>query len=242
MASHYATLGLDQNCSVEQIRDAYRILVRRHHPDLNPGDAESAARIREINAAREILGDPQTRRAYDEALARAKPARRPRAGTRAVCNVSQDVHLRIEEFIRGVSLEIRVNDPGNPDGAENYTLEIPAGTAPGAKFRLARDGAFRGGHVLVRVKARPDARFKPRGSDLRCDLRVQARRAAQGGSEMLPGPTGRRLTLIIPPGVARGEVLRIEGEGLPRPRGGRGDLLVRVVYKPIVHITRRTGR
>jgi DnaJ-class molecular chaperone len=43
----------------------------------------------------------------------------------------------------------------------------------------------------------------------------------------------------IPPGVARGEVLRIAGEGLPKSRGGRGDLLVRIVYTPEVRITHK---
>jgi hypothetical protein len=43
---HYATLGLDHRCSTEQIRAAYRLLAKRHHPDLNPGCADSAARTR----------------------------------------------------------------------------------------------------------------------------------------------------------------------------------------------------
>jgi DnaJ-class molecular chaperone len=46
------------------------------------------------------------------------------------------------------------------------------------------------------------------------------------------------LRITIPPRVARGEVLRVPGEGLPKPRGGRGDLLVRVTYRPEVRVTR----
>ncbi len=242
MANHYATLGLDRRCTSGQIRDAYRILAKRFHPDLNPDCTDGAGQIQEINAAYEILSDPERRRAYDESLAEKKTVRSGPAAGRLERNITQDVHLRIDELLRGTLLEICVRDPGNSDGPETYNLEIPPETPPGAKFRVPREGRFEGGNVLVRVKARPDSRFKPRGSDLRCDLRIQARRAVQGGLEMLPGPTGRRLTVTIPPGVARGEVLRIEGEGLPRPRGGRGDLLVRVVYQPVVRITRRMGR
>jgi DnaJ-class molecular chaperone len=43
----------------------------------------------------------------------------------------------------------------------------------------------------------------------------------------------------IPRGVERGEVLRIAGEGLPKSRGGRGDLLVRINYRVEVRISRR---
>ena len=236
--NHYATLGLDRRCSFEQLRAAYRVLARKHHPDLNPNSAEAQDRTRDINAAYEILGDAERRRAYDESMA-AEPKQKPveRTGRKSP-NISQDVHLRIEEFFRGASLEVRVNDPGNPDGLEVYPLEVPPATAPGTRFRVRREGGFNGSHVLVRVRARPDFRFKVRGADLRCDLRINTRRAAQGGSESVRGPLGNYLRVQIPPGVARGEVLRLEGEGLPKPRGGRGDLLVRVVYTPEVRVTR----
>jgi DnaJ-class molecular chaperone len=49
------------------------------------------------------------------------------------------------------------------------------------------------------------------------------------------------LRVYIPAGVSRGEVLRLAGQGLPKPRGGRGDLLVRITYRPEVRIT-RAGR
>ena len=238
LPNHYATFGLDRGCSPGQIRDAYRILAKKFHPDLNPGSADAMRLTQGLNAAYEILGDPASRLSYDEALAaEAQRKRVPRSG-RASQNVAQDVHLRIEEFFRGTTLEVRVNDPGNPDGPEVYALEVPPETAPGARFRVSREAAPGGGFVLVRVKARPDFRFKVSGSNLRCDLRTNARRAAQGGTESVRGATGNFVRVQIPPGVPRGEVIRIEGEGLPRVRGGRGDLLVRIVYQPEVRIRR----
>jgi DnaJ-class molecular chaperone len=48
--------------------------------------------------------------------------------------------------------------------------------------------------------------------------------------------------LQIPRGGARGEILRIRGEGLPKACGGRGDLLVRITYRVEVRITRSSGR
>jgi DnaJ-class molecular chaperone len=56
------------------------------------------------------------------------------------------------------------------------------------------------------------------------------------------GVTGNFIRVEIPRNVARGEVIRVAGEGLPKPRGGRGDLLVRVMYQPEVRITRPSRR
>lgn len=240
-ANHYAVLGLDHRCSAEQVREAYRILAKRHHPDLNEGSADSVARTQELNAAYATLSDPTLRRAYDDSLAAPKPKPTTRA-PQASQNIAEDVQLRIEEFFRGTTLEVRVNDPGNPDGPETYPLEIPPETAPGTRFRIRREGRFSGGHVLVRVRARPDFRFKVRGSDLRCDLKIQTKRAAQGGFELVPGANGTRLRVMIPAGIGRGEEIRLEGEGLPKARGGRGDLLVRVMYRPDVTISRQQRR
>jgi DnaJ-class molecular chaperone len=103
---------------------------------------------------------------------------------------------------------------------------------------VAREGAFAGGFITVRVKARPDFRFKTRGADVRCDLKIKPERAAQGGVEMVQGVGGVSLRVTIPRGMGRGEIIRIPGEGLPRPRGGRGDLLVKITYRVAVKVTR----
>jgi DnaJ-class molecular chaperone len=78
---------------------------------------------------------------------------------------------------------------------------------------------------------RASGRFKVKGTDLRCDLRIDGRRATQGGVETVMGALGGALRVVIPAGVGRGEVIRVVGEGLPKARGGRGDLLVRVEYR-----------
>ena len=156
--------------------------------------------------------------------------------------MTQDVLLRIEDFLRGTELDVRVQDPANPHGAESYRLEVPPDTAPGTRLRLERAEPFAGGWVVVRLKVRPGFRFKARGADLRCELRIDARRVTQGGTETMPGPAGGMLRVAIPAGVGRGEIVRIAGEGLPKPRGGRGDLLVRVTYRPEVRVTPARGR
>lgn len=237
LPDYYATLGLDRRCTATQIRTAYRLLAKRMHPDVNGASAEATKQAQELNAAYEVLSDPARRRAYDRELAGGEE--KPEPVGKIERNIKQDVNLRMEDFFRGVSLMVKVNDPGNPHGEESYPLDVPPDTAPGERFRLARSAPFDGGVVIVRVKAMPGYRFKARGSDLRCDLRISAQRAAQGGTEMTPGAQGRLVKVHIPAGVKRGTVLKVAGEGLPKPRGGRGDLLVRVTYRPEVRVTRR---
>jgi curved DNA-binding protein len=237
--NHYATLGLDRRCTLAQIRAAYRLLARQFHPDLNHGSREAVARTQELNAAHEILSDSARRRDHDRELDGGKNPATPLRAAKIQCNLSQDVNLRLEDFLRGTTREVRVNDPANPSGAEIYELVIPPDTAPGTRFRLPRAEPFAGGFVQLRVKALPSFRFKVRGSDLRCDLKIKPERAVQGGMEMIRGLTGAMLRVPIPRGVSRGEILRVTGEGLPKPRGGRGDLLVRIIYRVEVRVVRR---
>jgi molecular chaperone DnaJ len=61
----YKVLGVDRKATQDEIKKAHRKLVRQHHPDRNPGDAAAERRFKEVQAAYDVLGDPEKRKQYD---------------------------------------------------------------------------------------------------------------------------------------------------------------------------------
>ncbi len=61
----YATLGVKRDASADEIRRAYRALAKKHHPDLNPGDAAAEARFKDISTAADLLEDTDKRARFD---------------------------------------------------------------------------------------------------------------------------------------------------------------------------------
>ena len=61
----YRALGVSRDASDDAIKKAYRKLVFQHHPDRNPDSSQAEAKIRDLNAAYEVVGDPEKRRTYD---------------------------------------------------------------------------------------------------------------------------------------------------------------------------------
>jgi hypothetical protein len=75
MSTHYETLGVEPSAPAEDIKRAYRALVKRWHPDKNPGDPQAEAKIRDINAAWDELSTPERRASYDLSLTNPTPSR-----------------------------------------------------------------------------------------------------------------------------------------------------------------------
>ena len=68
MKTHYDVLGLDKQAPATLVRSQYRRLVKHCHPDLNPGNSKATQQFREVQAAYEVLSDPEKRRLYDQSL------------------------------------------------------------------------------------------------------------------------------------------------------------------------------
>lgn len=78
MKNYYQILNIKPNATDEEIKRSYRVLAKKYHPDVNPGDSSAANRFAEVNEAHDVLSDPQKRKEYDAKLKEANaPKPRP---------------------------------------------------------------------------------------------------------------------------------------------------------------------
>src|SRR5215813_8114195 len=91
MVTLYDLLGALPRDDAEELRAAFRRVVKGAHPDLNPGDPDAGQKFREIVRANEILGDEDQRAAYDHLLVLAKKERRRQLTAKAMHKAATSV-------------------------------------------------------------------------------------------------------------------------------------------------------
>jgi curved DNA-binding protein len=219
---YYATLGVPKTASDKEIKQAFRKLARKYHPDVNPGDQVSEARFKEINEANEVLGDPEKRRKYDELGANWRMYEQAQ---------QQGSPFGGEPFGGGAWT---VNFGGGPGGyrtmSEEDVHEIFGTDDPFSDFFKT----FFGGAGGRRSRSRaPRSR---RGRDLEHELPLTLEEAFTGVTRRLSlkhDGRARTVEVRIPPGVRDGARVRAAGEGESGTGGAAsGDLYLRVRLQP----------
>lgn len=140
-------------------------------------------------------------------------------------DVRARVDIDLEDAIAGGKKRIGFSDGRTLD------VTIPKGAVDGQVLRLKGQGSSGragAGDALIELAIRPHPVFRREGDGLVMDLPVSVPDAVLGGKVEAPTPDGP-VTLSVPKGSNSGSTLRLKGKGLANPRGGRGDLLVRLV-------------
>ncbi|HZJ27154.1 MAG TPA: molecular chaperone DnaJ [Acidimicrobiia bacterium] len=246
---YYEILGVARNATADDIKRAYRVLARAHHPDANPGDAAAEARFKEVSVAYETLRDPERRRRYEmfgpegSAGGSGRPGadgfgglgdvfdaffggdpfgRGGPAGPMAGSDIEAELHLTLDDVVFGATKPLDVRLPVPCETCDGSGCE--AGTHP------ARCETCDGAGQVRQVRRSLLGQIVTAGACPHCG----------GAGSVIPSPCracsgegrvigDRRLDVEVPPGIDNGQRLRLAGRGVAAPRGGPpGDLYVQV--------------
>jgi curved DNA-binding protein len=232
---YYKTLGVSKTASDKEIKQAYRKLARKHHPDVNPGDKGAESKFKEINEAYEVLGDPDKRRKYDELGANWR--------------MYEQAQQQGQPF----------GGPGSPFGGG-----FPGGGGEGGAWTIGGPGGYRtmtedemremfgtedpfsdffrtffgggGAGAGQETRGRGRAPRSLKGRDLESEAELTLEEAYHGAMRRISithGGQARSVDVRIPPGIKDGSRVRAAGEGEAGSGGAAaGDLFLHVRIRP----------
>jgi len=229
MRDPYDVLGVSKTASAAEIKSAFRRQAKKLHPDANKHDPRAAARFAELNAAYEILGEADKRKAFDrgEIDAEGKPRFQGfegfGAGRGAGGGFGREGIFETFSWGRDGFQHARGRAGGGFGGFEDILKEAFGGAA-----RSGRPGSFRFEEDLGV------------GGDTTAALTITLPEAATGTNKRVKLPTGREVDVKIPAGLNDGQTIRLKGQGVRGAGGPAGDLLIAVSIAPHPLFT-RTG-
>lgn len=248
MQDPYATLGVEKTATDKEIRAAFKKLTRKHHPDLNPGDASAEERFKDISAAHDLLGDPEKRRRFDAGEIDASGAERPRE---TYYRDFADAGYGADGFGGSGFGGGGFGGGGSRSGAggRNWRQSSHAASDGFASDEDLEDllnrafgGGMGGGRAGDRTgdwgEGRPE--FRARGQDMSYALPVDFLDAVNGARRTVTLPDGKVLSVTIPEGAQDRQMLRLRGQGGPGFNGGPdGDAYVELHIEPHAFFDRK---
>jgi DnaJ-class molecular chaperone len=230
MRDPYDVLGVSKGASPAEIKNAFRKLAKKLHPDANTHDPRAASRFAELNAAYEILGEEGKRKAFDrgEIDAEGKP--------------------RFQGFEgfggrgRGAGFGREGNFETFAWGSDGFQRGSGRGFGGFGSFEDLLKEAF-GGGMGGAARGRPgggffqqedfaSGGFGGQSGDVAAALTISLQEAAQGVKKRVQLPTGKEVEVKIPAGLAEGQQIRLKGQGAAGSGGRAGDLLITVSIAP----------
>jgi curved DNA-binding protein len=210
---YYKVLGVDDKATAAEIKQAYRKLARKYHPDVSK-EKDAEARFKEVGEAYEVLSDADKRAEYDQIKAMRAAGRRPGATGSGASMGDDEASQQFSDFFRSVF----------GDGM--------AGADMRGGFRQARGGDWgassnhRGQDMHHRLALFLEEAVQGVQRTLKLEL---------PGADAAGRPRSRTKTLNvkIPAGVVAGQRIRLSGQGGPGHGGSpAGDLFLEIELAP----------
>lgn len=250
---YYQTLDIPRTASESEIKTAFRKQARKHHPDVNPGDASAEERFKDVNEAYEVLSDSEKRKLYDrygEEWQRYKEAGytgdEPAGSSRRTSNedfgswfTGNSGGFTTTDFDTGGDhsdfFETLFGNFGGRRGSESFTRATPR--------------PRRGQDIDANVEVTFDEAF--RGTTRRFDIQAEEVCPTCGGTGLVRNticptcdgagyiPRIKTIEVKIPAGITNGSRIRVAGQGGAGQGGGsNGDVYLIVHLLDDKHFTR----
>ena len=222
---YYKILGVNKNATEKEIKQAYRRLARKHHPDLNSGDKSAEAKFKEINEAHQVLSDAEKRKKYDQYGDQWEYADQfAKSGGQQ--NVKWDFSEGGTTFEYGDFSDIFSNLFGGSGFGTRGKRGPQRGQDVEAHIEVSLEEAYHGAKRIMQLQTEePCSACGGTGKvgDRVCTI-------CNGAGRKI---TPRRLEVKVPAGVKEGSRIRIAGEGGTGLAGGsKGDLYLIVKMLP----------
>jgi molecular chaperone DnaJ len=235
---YYDLLGVKRDASEKEIKQAYRRLARKYHPDVNAGDKSAEAKFKEINTAYEVLSNKENRQKYDKYGDKWQYADQFEQAER------QQAQYR--RYSRGGGETFHFG--GDIGGLDSIFDELFGGMR-GRSFHR-RSQPSRGLDLESPIEVTLEEAHS--GTSRTISLQMEEPCPVCKGSGMIQNlpcstcrgsgtvPKIKRLEVKIPAGVATGSRIRIAGKGQPSYGGGTsGDLYLKITVRPHAKFERR---
>lgn len=240
MSDYYQILGVEKTASEDDIKKAYRKLAMKHHPDRGGDQAE----FQKIQEAYSVLGDSQKRAEYDNPAPGGFHFHRggvppefadifgsfsdsdifkamfgQRRGQQARNrNLNLQTQITLEDAYSGKELIASIKMPNGKD--QTIEVKIPPGIQDGTTLRLAgmgddTHGNLPRGDLHLTIHIVPHHLFQRQGDDLIRNIEISCVDAMVGKSITIPTIEGKTLEVKIAAGTQPGQILAIQGHGMP---------------------------
>jgi curved DNA-binding protein len=199
---YYKLLGVEKNATEKDIKNAYRKLARKYHPDLNPNDTEANKKFQQLNEANEVLSDPDKRKKYDQYGENWQHGE-------AYEQAKQQQSRQQQSYAGGA-------------GGHGFEGFGDGGGDDFSEFFQSMFGGAAGGNARSGGRARAGYR----GQDYNAELHLTLQDVSETHKQTLT-VNGKNIRITIPAGVENGQTIKITGHGGPGANGGpAGDLFI----------------